>query len=143
VSGGKSSANGDYRYPRSNIYISALQFGGAGARLLSMARVGQMRLDISDAILDETIGVLRDKFGWDGYRLHFARLELQKIANRVTPMQTVDVVDDPDDNCIIECALTAGSDYIVTNDNALLRIGKYGDITIVRVSEYLERGRAR
>jgi hypothetical protein len=92
----------------SNIYISGLQFGGAGARRLSMARLGKMRLDISDAILDETIGVLRDKFGWDGYRLHFARLELQKIANRVTPMQTVNVVDDPDDNRIIECALTAG-----------------------------------
>lgn len=125
----------------SNIYISALQFGGAGARLLGMARVGQMRLDISDAILDETIGVLRDKFGWDGYRLHFARLELQKIANRV--LQTVDIVDDPDDNRIIECALTAGSDYIVTNDNALLRIRNYGAIKIVRMGEFLERGRAR
>jgi predicted nucleic acid-binding protein len=53
----------------------------------------------------------------------------------------VDVVDDPDDNRIIECALTARSDYIVTNNNALRRIGKYGDIDIVRVSEFLEPGR--
>ena len=31
-----------------------------------MARAGIFRLDVSEAIPDETIGVLRDKFAWDG-----------------------------------------------------------------------------
>jgi len=62
----------------SNIYVSALQFGGVGARLLGMARAGAIRIDTSDAILAEVIGVLRDKFGWDGYRLHFANLERRR-----------------------------------------------------------------
>jgi hypothetical protein len=31
-----------------------------------MARAGMIRFDTSDAILDESIGVLRDKFHWDG-----------------------------------------------------------------------------
>jgi hypothetical protein len=34
-------------------------------RLLGMARAGVFRRDVSDAILNEMLGVLRDKFGWD------------------------------------------------------------------------------
>ena len=81
----------------SNIYISALQFGGAGARSLGMARAGIFRLDVSEAILDETIGVLRDKFEWDGYSLQDVRQKMLKIANRVEPDGTVNASkDDPD-----------------------------------------------
>jgi putative PIN family toxin of toxin-antitoxin system len=123
----------------SNIYVSALQFGGIGVRLVGMARSGAIRMDTSDAILAETMGVLRDKFGWDGYRLHFARLELRKFAHIVVPMQTLDVTGDPDDNRILECALAAGSDCIVTYDQDLLRLGEYGGIRIVTAVDFLRR----
>ena len=127
----------------SNIYVSALQFGGIGVRLIGMARSGAIRMDISEAILAETIGVLRDKFGWDGYRLHFARLDLRKFAHIVVPAQTLNVTDDPDDNRILECAIAAGSDYIVTYDKDLLRLGEYAGIKIVRAVDFLQRGMAR
>jgi putative PIN family toxin of toxin-antitoxin system len=123
----------------SNLYVSALQFGGIGVRLVGMARSGAIRMDTSDAILAETMGVLRDKFGWDGYRLHFARLELRKFAHIVVPMQTLDVTGDPDDNRILECALAAGSDCIVTYDQDLLRLGEYGGIRIVTAVDFLRR----
>ena len=127
----------------SNIYVSALQFGGIGVRLIGMARSGAIRMDISEAILAETIGVLRDKFGWDGYRLHFARLDLRKFAHIVVPTQTLNVTDDPDDNRILECAIAAGSDFIVTYDKDLLRLGEYAGIKIVRAVDFLQRGMAR
>jgi hypothetical protein len=38
----------------SNILISALEFQGIGSRLIGMARAGTIRIDTSDAILDET-----------------------------------------------------------------------------------------
>ena len=121
----------------SNIYVSALQF--RGARLLGMARAGIIRVDTSDAILDETIGVLRDKFGWDGYRLRFARLELLKLANRVEPKQKLTAADDPDDDRVLECALEAGSDFIITSDDDLLRLAEYSGIKIVRPADFLRR----
>lgn len=40
----------------SNIYVSALQFGGIGVRLIGMARSGAIRMDTSEAILAETVG---------------------------------------------------------------------------------------
>lgn len=89
------------------------------------------------------MGVLRDKFGWDGYRLHFAYPELRKLANIVAPVQTLDVTDDPDDNRILECATAAGPDCIVTYGQDLLRLGEYGGVKIIRAVEFLQRGQER
>lgn len=127
----------------SNIYISALEFSGIGARFLAMARMGQLRIDTSDAILDETIGVLREKFKWDGYRLHFIRPSIAKVANIVYPKVTIAAVVDPDDNRILECAIEAMSDCIVTHDRHLLRIKNYQGIAILTPEEFLARGIGR
>jgi predicted nucleic acid-binding protein len=48
---------------------------------------------------------------------------------------------DPADNKIIECAVTAGSDYIVTGDKDLLRLGQYDAIRIVNVADFLNVAR--
>ena len=47
--------------------------------------------------------------------------------------------DDPDDNRIVECAVEAGSEYIVTKDKDLLRLGGYGGIKIIRPADLLKR----
>ena len=44
-----------------NIYVSALNFGGAPAHLLGMAKEGTIRIDISDAIMAELVRVLRGR----------------------------------------------------------------------------------
>jgi predicted nucleic acid-binding protein len=59
-----------------SVYIRALHLGGPAASLIGHARAGNIRIDISDAILNETIRVLRDKFQWNGYMLHDARAKL-------------------------------------------------------------------
>ena len=126
-----------------NIYVSALNFGGKPAQPLGMAQAGTIRIDISDAIMAELIRVLREDFAWDGYRLHFMQERLFNIANRVTPTRTLKVVDDPDDDRILECAVEAGSEFIVTNDQAILRLGRYGEITMIRAVDFLQRLRGR
>jgi putative PIN family toxin of toxin-antitoxin system len=98
-----------------NVYVSALEFGGIGSRLIGLARAGSIRMDVSDAILDEPITVLRDDFHWDGYRMKFARLELERLGNLVAPKMILNVTVDPDDNRIVECAVEAGSDFLVTS----------------------------
>jgi len=50
----------------SSVYIRALHLGGPAARLIGHARVGNLRIDVSDPILAETLRVLRDKFEWSG-----------------------------------------------------------------------------
>ncbi len=72
-----------------DVYVSALEFGGIGTRLIGLARAGLIRMDVSDAILDELIPVLRDDFHWDGYRMKLARLEFERLGNLVAPKMSL------------------------------------------------------
>jgi putative PIN family toxin of toxin-antitoxin system len=121
-----------------SFYIGALNSRGGGSRLLSMALAGEVRVDISEPIVTETLRVLRKTFGWDGYRINHLKQTLSRITNQVAPEQTLDVIkEDPSDNRILECAAEAGSDYIVTWDKDLLRLERYGKARIVTVPVFL------
>lgn len=103
-----------------------------------MARAGMFRIDVSDAILDELLTVLRDDFRWDGYRLQIGRVQIADVANRVMPRQRLAIVkEDPDDNRILECAVEATSDFIVSSDKDLLRLGNYGGVRMVTAKEFM------
>ena len=120
----------------SNIYISALVFAG---QFLNAARGGVFSLAASDALLDEIHRVLRDKFKWSKEALDAAAANLADFTRRVHPTRTIDaVLADPDDNRVLECAVAAGSRFIVTGDNDLLRLGSYAEIQIVKVADFLE-----
>ena len=121
-----------------NVYISALEFGGLPLRVLTAARQGLIRLDISNPLLDEIDRVLRDKFAWSEDMRRRLALRLSRFTSLVRPTQTIDAVpEDPNDNRVLECAVAAGSRYIVTGDSALLRLGKYEGIEILRVADFI------
>jgi putative PIN family toxin of toxin-antitoxin system len=121
-----------------SVYIRALDFGGPATVIIGHARAGNIRIDISDAILAETIHVLRDKFQWDGYSLQDAREKLRVLGNHVSPTETLFVIkEDPDDDRILECASTAKSDFIVSEDKDLLRLGQFGDARIVSIGDFI------
>ena len=131
----------------SSFWVGTLNARGRSSRLLDMARAGEIRIDISEPIATETIRVLREEFGWDGYRLNDAYQKLSRLSHIVEPKQTLNVIaEDPPDNRILECAAEARSDYIVTWDKDLLRLGQYGRAKILRVTDFLremEPGRVR
>jgi predicted nucleic acid-binding protein len=108
-----------------------------------MAQAGSLTIDIPDHIEKELVRVLREDFQWEGYRLHFTMDRLRQLTRRVTPITRVQIVNDPDDDRIIECALAAGSEYILTNDKALLRVGNYLGILIAKPDEFLAEARDR
>jgi putative PIN family toxin of toxin-antitoxin system len=123
-----------------NVYVSAFQFGGM--RLLHMAVNGDIEVAVSQPIIEETIRVLRDKFQWDGYRLQDAKQQILGFARLVTPAQSLDVVkEDESDNRILECALEAGSDFIISADKDLLRLGSFSGAAIMRAADFLQRQR--
>ena len=96
-------------------------------------------MSLSTALLDEIRRVLRVKFFWSQERLDDLLLRLDKFIQRVHPTITLDVVKtDPDDNRVLECAVAAGSQFIVTGDHHLLQLGHYGGIQIVKVIDFLQ-----
>ena len=123
----------------SSVYIRALHFGGPAALLIAHSRAGNIRIDISDSILNETLNVLRDKFQWNGYMIQDARAKLLSLCRHVSPAITLNVVkDDPDDDRILECAAMAGSDFIVSEDKDLLRLRRFGETRIVTIQQFFE-----
>jgi hypothetical protein len=48
------------------------------------------------------------------------------------------VMDDPDDNRVLECAVTAEADYVVSGDPHLLKPGSYGGIAILTVRKFMD-----
>ena len=107
---------------------------------MEMAFSGEVSLFISDAILQETLRVLRDKFGFSEERLALAERYIGACTTRVTPSGAIDVVkEDPDDNRVLECAEAAGCDYIITGDLDLLRLRRYGEIQIATVRAFFDQ----
>src|SRR5207247_1934364 len=93
----------------SNIYVSALEFGGKPMALLESALDGEVDVAISQPILDETLRVLRDKFSWSPDSLRDAEATIRAATRVVEPTIKLNVVEsDPDDNKIVECAVESG-----------------------------------
>jgi len=121
-----------------NVYIRGLHFGGPGASLLAAAKDGSFRLDVSEPILNETARVLREKFAWDGYQIADSYHRLRSIGNVVVPTEALSIVkEDPDDDRILECAAAAKSDYIVSEDKDLLRLGNFRGTPIVDIQDFI------
>ena len=121
-----------------NILISALQFGGKPKQLLDLSTDGQVDLAISEAIIGETIRILRDKFNRTPDWLAEADRQLRVIARLIEPTESLQVVEaDPSDDRILECALAADAEVIVSGDGHLLSLGSFRGIPIQRVAEFL------
>jgi predicted nucleic acid-binding protein len=63
---------------------------------------------------------------------------LRGFTKLVSPTEKLEAVPaDADDNPIVECAVEAGSEFIVTGDAHLLSLETFRGIRILRVAEFL------
>jgi uncharacterized protein len=128
-----------------NIYISAILFGGNPEKIINLATTGKIILLLAHDILAEVAFVLRNKFGWSNYQVERVSKMLSETGLIVTPAKKISVIKEDDaDNRILECALEGGSDYIVSDDKRhLLMLKSFKDIEIVSAAgliEVLNRG---
>ncbi len=123
----------------SNEYISAFNFRGKALNLIHLAISSKIEIAISESILDEVLRVLREKFEWQPYDLYDLRQRLLKTCRMVEPKETLSLLLDEPDNRILECAQEAGSEFIITEDRALLKVGKHAGARVVRAADFLEK----
>lgn len=122
-----------------NVYISALMFGGLPGSLLQLAFSKSFVTVISSLLLDELDEKLRLKFEISTKDAALIRAKLESIAEFVRPEMVLHVIeDDPDDDRVLECALAGEANYIVTGDRHLLKLGIYEGVTIITVRQFLE-----
>ena len=122
-----------------NVYISALNFAGTADEVLALSRAGAIAVFISLPILEEIEAVLIRKFRWTAPRVREAARAIRTFAVLVNPSESVNVVrDDEPDNRILECAIAASADVIVTGDQHLLKLKRFRDTVIVSPREFLD-----
>ncbi len=115
-----------------NVYLSALLFGGNPRKVLERALLDGHIVVISEEIFTEMRKVISTKF--PKFIADYSAFEVV-LQDQVllVPLGgvSVQVCRDAKDNMILETALIGGCDLIVTGDEDLLSIDTYQNIKIV------------
>jgi hypothetical protein len=123
------------------VLISALAFPGSKPeQVLSRIRRGEIDLFISPFILSELDRVLREKFRFSKKEADARVRAIRTIAHLVQPTERITVITaKDDDNRILECALAAQAEFLVTGDKAhLLPLESYRKTRIVTPAQLLD-----
>ena len=121
-----------------NVFVSAFIFPGSqGEHAFLLAQRRKVELHTSLPILTETAGVLRGKFDQSEQHITAALKMIGRVATIVRPVRKITVLEDVPDNRILECAIAAQTNLIVTGDHHLLKLREFEGISIVRLADFL------
>lgn len=101
-----------------NILISACwKPGGNESQVVAQALAGQLEIAFSEILEAEYRDVAqRKKFAKHRDALEQTITALLAVAQRVNPTPDCEACPDPDDNQLLDCALAANAQYVVTGN---------------------------
>ena len=121
-----------------NVFVSAFFFPGSqGEQAFLLAQRRKVELRTSLSILTETARVLREKFDQSEQDITAALKMIGRVATIVRPVRKITVLEDVPDNRILECAVTADADLVVTGDSHLIKLKEFEGIPILRLADFL------
>lgn len=122
-----------------NIFVSAAEFGGTTRAFLDEVSDKGVDIAISPDILLEIERVLRKKFYWISYEIDDLIETLISGCVLIKPSEKINkITRDPSDNRILECAISAKADFVVSGDKKhLLPLKKFRGIPIYSPQEFL------
>ena len=124
-----------------NVAASGLLWDGRPARLIDAAQANEVELFTSRVLLAELTRILRRaKFtkaiAASGASLEELVLGYAELAILVTPVPIPPtVLDDPDDDHVLACALAGNAELVVSGDRDLLWLKTFRDIPIITPAE--------
>ncbi len=123
-----------------NVFVSSY-FGGIPKQIINYWKDGQIRLCLSQEIIEEYLEVLV-RLGLD------SKTEISNLAKlfaegynslfAATVPELHIVNSDPDDNKFIECAVALDCKIIISGDKHLKDLKKYVDIKIMSPREFID-----
>ncbi|MGH2913013.1 MAG: putative toxin-antitoxin system toxin component, PIN family [Solirubrobacteraceae bacterium] len=122
----------------SNVIVSGIGWSGAPARIIEAVLAGELLLVTSSPLMAELRRVLAyPKLANaipDGSRLADL-VEMSSVV--IEPLSVFAVVEDESDNRVLEAAVDADVDYIVSGDGHLLTLGVFHGIPIITPAEFV------
>lgn len=124
----------------SNVWISALVFGGNPRRIFERVIAEGWTIVASEEIFTEVRRVLIDKFADFIEDFNSFQAVLRPYTTMVQLGQIrVAICRDEDDNRVIETAIIGRASHIITGDKDLLVLSKYKQIVIVKPFDFIEK----
>jgi putative PIN family toxin of toxin-antitoxin system len=123
-----------------NVYISILAFPEKPlGSLLNLAVVQAIDLFVCPFILEEFRRVVESKFHFNEEQIDFFQERILEAAKLVHPSERVAVIKrHEEDNRILECAVAAAADYLVSGDRRhIVPLKRFRGTTIVQPAEFL------
>lgn len=121
-----------------NVYISAVVFGGSPLDVLRLAELGRIQLLVSQTLVSEVEGVLERKFKWERRQIRRICRPLWNVARRIEPQTDISACRDSRDNHLLALAVDGKAAVIVTGDKDLLVLHPFRDVQIITPAEFLE-----
>ncbi|HXU34230.1 MAG TPA: putative toxin-antitoxin system toxin component, PIN family [Thermoanaerobaculia bacterium] len=120
-----------------NVYVAEALSGDAAQRMLAATVKAAWRISISPYVLDEIEQVMSVQLR---FSRRFAFLTRQRAKRRATLVEPGpsrhQVPGDPGDSPILQAAIAASVDILVTNDAVLLGLSPYEGLEILSMSSY-------
>ena len=121
-----------------NIYISAIFWGGKPRSVVDLGRNGQVSIFTSLQIEKEINKKLKTKFGLSDEEVAQILFDFSTFTLPIKVSQKITVIDDdPDDDKFIECAVASRAGFIVSGDKHLLNLKEYKGIKIMKAADFL------
>jgi putative PIN family toxin of toxin-antitoxin system len=122
-----------------NVFISAFYLPESRpAEVVLLARRKRVQNFISPQILKEIERIFRNKLLWDNPKTHNAIKRISEFSEMVYPQERLTVITDDPDNRILECALEAHADSIISGDHHLTQLKVFQGINILTPAAFLE-----
>ena len=121
-----------------NVYISAAILGRVCEEIIQTCRFSDLKVFISKDIIDEIKNKLSHKFLWQDEQISLFLDSITEFCQIVEVEEKVNhIKNDPDDERILECAISADCDFIISGDNHLLKLKSYEGIKILNPADFL------
>jgi len=127
-----------------NVLVSATFWEKADFTVMRIVELGYIDLFLSHDIIKEYVKVMNSPYIQK--KVDSKNLEVKQPANKIVAISFIIkpdkklsvIIDDPDDNIILECAVKANADFIISKDKHLLKLKEFKGIKIVKPEHFLE-----
>lgn len=126
-----------------NVLVSATFWTGNSFKIIKLIDDKKIQCILSEEIIEEYNRVANSDEIIE--KVENKSLMVSKIVENVIsdslivmPALKLNVIEDPDDNKILECAVEGKADCIISQDNHLLKLKEYKGIKILTPKEFLE-----
>ena len=123
-----------------NIIVSSIFWNGKPYRVVQKGINRELLIFISRDIINELKVVLKRDFGLEEQEIEDITKAISLFTHLVKTNREIDIVkEDRKDNIILECALAADANYIVSGDSHLLNLKEFRGIKVLSADEFLKK----